>query len=82
MITKFVKVKPNAHQNKIVVSDDGAWLIHLTALPVKGEANKQLVAYLSTILKLPKQKINILKGANTKFKKIEIDIEDDNLPLI
>jgi uncharacterized protein YggU (UPF0235/DUF167 family) len=38
--------------------------------------------YLSEVLNLPKCKINLLKGSKTKFKKIEIDIEEDNLQLV
>lgn len=82
MIYKAIKVKPNFRQNKfLVLQDDGNWLVHLTAQPVKGEANKQLIEYLSEILKIPKRKINIQKGSQSKFKKVELDIEENELEL-
>ena len=81
MIYKAIKVKPNSHQNKFLVSQDGNWLVDLTAQPVKGEANKQLIEYLSEILKIPKRKINIQKGSQSKFKKVELDIEENELEL-
>jgi uncharacterized protein YggU (UPF0235/DUF167 family) len=77
LIYKTLKVKPNSHQNKLTILDDGTWLVSLTALPIKGEANKELLAFLASSLKIPKSKINILKGSQSRYKRVEIDVNEE-----
>jgi len=46
--------------------------IYLTAVPVDGKANKELIKLLAKELKISKSKIAIIKGEKNKEKIIEI----------
>jgi len=47
--------------------------IYLTAVPVNGKANKELIKLLSEKLNVSKSKISIIKGEKSKNKIIEVD---------
>lgn len=46
--------------------------IYLTAVPIQGKANKELIKLLSEKLGVSKSKIEIIKGEKNKEKIIEI----------
>jgi uncharacterized protein len=46
--------------------------IYLTAIPVDGKANRELIKLLSEKLNVSKSKISILKGEKNKEKIIEV----------
>ena len=68
-----VQVHPNAGKNEIAGITDGVWRIKVAAPPVKGKANKELVAYLSRLLGVGKSRIGIIKGHTARRKIITID---------
>lgn len=47
--------------------------VYITAVPVDGKANKELIRLLSEVLNVSKSKINIIKGEKNKDKIIEVD---------
>jgi len=47
--------------------------IYLTAVPVDGKANKELIKLLAKELNISKSRINIIRGEKNKEKIIEID---------
>jgi uncharacterized protein (TIGR00251 family) len=68
-----VRVTPRASHNKIVeVMSDGTIKIHIAAPPVDGEANKQLLAFLADVLKIPKSHIEIVAGMAGHDKLISV----------
>ena len=46
--------------------------VKICASPEKGKANKELLEYLSTILKIPKIDIDIIRGRLSNIKEIKI----------
>ena len=46
--------------------------IYLTAVPIQGKANKELVKLLSEKLSVSKSKIKIIRGEKSKEKVIEV----------
>ena len=68
-----VRVHPNAAKNEVAGIINGVWQIRVAAPPVKGKANKELVAYLSRFLGVSKSQIGIIKGHTTRNKIIAID---------
>lgn len=74
-----IRVTPRASKNEIVqVMGDGTIKIRLTAPPVDGKANKELVDFLSDILDVPKSKIDIVAGQTGRDKLVTIlDAEAD-----
>ncbi|MFH1946724.1 MAG: DUF167 domain-containing protein [Candidatus Magasanikbacteria bacterium] len=68
-----IKVLPRSSKNEIVGKlPDGTLKIKLKAPPVDGEANTELIKFLSKEWKVPKSSIKILKGLTSKIKLIEI----------
>ncbi len=71
-----LKVKPNQRFNKIEKITEG-WQIKLSAPPIDGKANENLIRFLAEIFELPKSAVILKKGINTKFKTIEIFANED-----
>ncbi len=67
-----VKVQPNAGRNQIVGLDDGVWKIKIGAPPDKGKANKELLDFLSQVLNVRKDSLNLVKGHTSHNKIIEV----------
>jgi uncharacterized protein (TIGR00251 family) len=68
-----VHAYPNAARNEIKGLTDGVLSVKISAPPVKGKANKELLAFLSQRLALSKDRIDIIKGHTTRNKIIAID---------
>jgi len=71
--TISVRVRPNAARNEVVDVTDGVYLVKVSAPPVKGKANKELVAFLSRLLGVSKSQVNIIKGYTARNKLIALD---------
>ena len=71
-LTFAVRVQPRASQSAIVGEIDGALKVRLTAPPVDGAANEELVRFLSKLFDIPRQNIMIVSGATAKNKIIRI----------
>ena len=74
-ITINIKIVPNSSKNDIVI-EDGFVKVKIMAQPIEGKANKALIEYLSKLIKVPKTKINIVKGETSKDKTLFIEIGD------
>ena len=80
-----VRVTPNSSKNVITGiftdSNQKEFLkINLRAVPEKGKANQELIAFLSKLLHLNKSSFKILSGETDRYKKLQIDTE--NLPTL
>jgi uncharacterized protein (TIGR00251 family) len=67
-----VKVTPGARRNEITGLTDGVLQVKVAAPPVKGKANKELLAFLSRALGVKKSAISIVKGQTSRDKVIAI----------
>lgn len=72
-----VKISPNASKNTIQKDETGV-KIKLTAQPIEGKANKALIEFLSKQLKIPKTKIELIKGETAKDKTLLIKVLDND----
>ena len=68
-----VRVHPNAAKNEVVNLTDRVLQVRISAPPVKGKANKELIAFLSQILDVSQSKVSIIKGHSSRNKLIAID---------
>ncbi|MFC2022321.1 DUF167 domain-containing protein [Chloroflexota bacterium] len=68
-----VQVQPNASQNRVARFEDGVLHLRIAAPPVKGKANRELIAFLSDILGVPKSNLTIEKGMTSKRKIVAIE---------
>ena len=72
-----LKIVPNSSKNDIVL-EEGFIKVKVTAQPIENKANKALVEYFSKTFKVPKTKIEIVKGDTSKEKTISIKTTDQN----
>lgn len=68
-----VKINPNAAKNKVEGWQEDLLRIRIHAAPEKGEANEELIEFLSDTLKIGKSKIKILSGHTSRIKRICIE---------
>ncbi len=57
----------------MVTFTDGVLQVRVAAPPVKGKANKELIAFLSKVLAVGKGALTIVKGHTSRSKVIAID---------
>jgi len=68
-----IKIFPRASQDQISgFMEDGTIKMRLTAPPVDGKANHQLIKFLSEILEVPTSKIEIVTGKTNHTKLVKI----------
>lgn len=67
-----IKVQPRSSRNQFAGEVGGALKIKLTAPPVDGEANQALIEFLAGTLKIPKNKIRLVRGDTSRNKLVEI----------
>lgn len=68
-----VRVTPRASRNEIVeILSDQTVKIRLTAPPVEGKANEELIKFLSDVLGVPKTSMEIVAGATGRDKLVSI----------
>jgi uncharacterized protein (TIGR00251 family) len=65
-------VYPNAPRNEIVSFSDGVLGVKVAAPPVKGQANRELVAFLSQVLGVSQSRLAILRGHTSRNKLISV----------
>ena len=68
-----VRVQPRASSNEIVGLHGDAMKIRLTAPPVDGAANEELVAFLSKVFVVGRKSVTILAGESSRSKIVEIE---------
>lgn len=68
-----VRVHPGAASNQVTGVSDDVLRIRIAAPPLKGKANRELINFLSRLLNIGKDNINIIKGHTTRDKIIGIN---------
>ena len=71
-VTISIRVQPRASRNAVVGWTGDTLNIRLTAPPVEGAANAACLAFLADLLDLPQAHIEILKGAHSHNKVVQI----------
>jgi hypothetical protein len=76
-----VRVTPRAPKNEIVdILSDGTVKVHLTAPPVDGKANAELLKFLAKVLDVPLKQVELVAGVGGRNKLISIvDMDADTL---
>jgi uncharacterized protein (TIGR00251 family) len=68
-----IRVTPRMAKNEVhSILDDGTIKIRLTAPPIEGKANKELVRFLSEILEIPASSVEIIAGMTGHDKLVSI----------
>ena len=76
----LVKVNPRSHKDQCISLEENLLKVRLRALPIEGKANEALIAFLASILAIPKSKISLRKGKSSKVKELLIqDLSPEEL---
>ena len=67
-----VKVKPSAGRNEIKKINETHFEVKVTVPPEKGKANQRTIEMLAKYFKVPKSKINLIRGETYKEKVFEL----------
>ncbi len=67
-----LRVYPNAARNEVVGLARGVLRLKVAAAPIKGEANRELISFLSRLLGVDKSRLAIIKGHTSRNKLLAI----------
>ena len=68
-----VRVIPRAARTQIAGTRHGALLVRLAAPPVEGAANQALIAFLATLLDVPRGCVTLVSGDRSRTKQVAIE---------
>lgn len=77
-----IYAKPNAKQSLVVGIKDGRLHVLIHARPQDGEANIELISFLSTLLNIAKKDIALKSGQTSKFKLVSVPLSKSVLALL
>jgi uncharacterized protein (TIGR00251 family) len=81
-----VRVTPRASRNEVVeILEDGTVKVRIDASPADEEANAVLLDFLSEILGVPKNKLDIVAGVTGRDKLISVvdmDVETEHSRIV
>lgn len=77
MAILYLRAKPNARTNELLVAADGTVTVRLKAPPQEGQANVMLLAFLAEVFGTSKNQIELLSGHTAPFKKVALRAIDD-----
>lgn len=67
-----VRVIPRASRSAIAGARDGSILVRLTAPPVDGAANVELVRLIAEVLDVPKRAVTVVSGERSRQKRLKV----------
>ena len=68
----YIQTKPGAKQDKVAKVDEAHYKVWVKAPAREGEANEAVVEMLAKYFKVPKSRVAILKGLQSKNKIISL----------
>lgn len=76
-----IRITPRAANNQIIGAlHDGTIKIHIKASPAEGQANDELIDFLSGILDVAKDRIEVVAGDTGRDKLVSVlDMDSDTL---
>jgi uncharacterized protein (TIGR00251 family) len=67
-----VRVSPNALKSEVVGFSGGILRVKIAAPPLKGKANRELVAFLSQLLGVSQSSLAIIRGHTSRTKTLAV----------
>lgn len=67
-----IKVIPKSSRSEIVGWEGDELKIRLAAIPEKGEANIELIAFLAALFHVAKSQVKLIRGATSRHKQIVV----------
>lgn len=72
LVSLDLYVQPRASRTAIVGLHDGRLKLAITAPPVEGQANSQVIAFLAKLFRVPKSGITLESGSQGRSKRLTI----------
>ena len=69
-----IRVKPRASRSRVLGEREGELEVAVSAPPVDGAANEELVRTLAEYFDVPKSSISIFRGATGRSKVVRISV--------
>ena len=73
-----VRVIPRAGKSGIAGTRDGALLVRLSAPPVDGAANAELIEVLAKALDVPRRMVSLVSGERSRQKRLRVSGVSEN----
>jgi uncharacterized protein (TIGR00251 family) len=67
-----VKIRTNGPKNAIKFEKEKGFTITVTALPIDGKANEEIINFLTKSLKIAKSQVSIISGETSKLKIFDL----------
>ena len=72
-----IKVIPKSSKTEIAgTMDDGTLRVRVAAVPEKGKANAELIAFLAKHYKISKSSVEIISGETSQHKQVRLTQPD------
>jgi len=68
--TIAIKIIPKASRNAIVGWEGDVLKVRIAAVPEKGKANEELIAFLAKTFRISKSSIRLLSGQTSRYKRL------------
>ncbi len=68
-----IRAKPNSREQALREEADGSLTVTLTASPIDGRANQELIKLVAKHFGVPVGKVRIKSGQTSKHKLVEIE---------
>ncbi|KAJ1966388.1 hypothetical protein GGI12_000098 [Dipsacomyces acuminosporus] len=68
-------VKPGAQTSEVASIEQDAVHVRVAAPPRDGEANKEVVGFISRVLKIPKSSVQLVSGHKSRNKVVQLPHE-------
>lgn len=65
-------IQPKSSKNEVVGPHNGELKIKITAPPVDGKANEELIEFLSDYFDIPKRQVVLVKGDTGRHKTVDL----------
>ncbi|HLI49574.1 MAG TPA: DUF167 family protein [Chthonomonas sp.] len=72
-----IRLTPRSDRNAIDRYEEGKLYVRVRAAPVKGEANRALLALLAEALEVPKSRMELVSGTTAREKVVRVEGMED-----
>jgi uncharacterized protein len=73
MVRITIVLSPGARRSEVVGPHGEGWKVRVAAAPERGRANAALLALLAESLGVPRERVRIVAGHDSRTKVVEID---------
>lgn len=65
-------IQPKASKNEVIGPHNGELKVKITAPPIDGRANEELIEFLADLFHIAKRNISVIKGDTGRHKTVDV----------